>query len=314
MEVSYSNSVSHALRTNCGFLQKLRSSPAASDPTRAYCLRRLSAAFGCSLNWVSVSGCRRLVSAQARRRDWDQEDDWGDYDSDSGGGRRGDRTGRGNKSSNGKKFKRRRGKAGAQLSEERTFSLDEYAATLQDQQNTLDSTQDIRTNYSRVLGVDLGKRRTGVAVSAGGLAPRALEVLTIKGMPLVEHLAGVVVEEKVQEVVVGIPTRSVGRSIDRAQNADKTGATLEEPKQAKYNRIFARRLATAVKDKGISVFVYDESYTSSEALEYLIATGSNWKQRRSQLDSYAAAALLVHYFKRSAGTPEKMKPFAGGLF
>lgn len=79
-------------------------------------------------------------------------------------------------SSNGKKFKRRRGKAGAQLSEERTFSLDEYAATLQDQQNTLDSTQDIRTNYSRVLGVDLGKRRTGVAVSAGGLAPRALEV------------------------------------------------------------------------------------------------------------------------------------------
>lgn len=34
----------------------------------------------------------------------------------------------------------------------------------------------------------------------------------------------------------------------------------------------------------------------------------------AQLDSYAAAALLVHYFKRSAGTPEKMKPFAGGLF
>lgn len=44
-----------------------------------------------------------------------------------------------------------------------------------------------------------------------------LQVLTIKGMPLVEHLAGVVVEEKVQEVVVGIPTRSVGRSIDRVR-------------------------------------------------------------------------------------------------
>ena len=39
------------------------------------------------------------------------------------------------------------------------------------------------------------------------------------------------------------------------------GATLEEPKQAKFNRSFARKLATAAKDKGIDVYVYDESYT-----------------------------------------------------
>jgi len=31
-------------------------------------------------------------------------------------------------------------------------------------------------SYVRVLGLDFGKRRTGMAVSVGGLAPRVLEV------------------------------------------------------------------------------------------------------------------------------------------
>ena len=38
----------------------------------------------------------------------------------------------------------------------------------------------VEQDYKRVIGVDYGKRRTGVAVSVGGLAPRALDVSRLK--------------------------------------------------------------------------------------------------------------------------------------
>ena len=52
---------------------------------------------------------------------------------------------------------------------------------------------------------------------------------------------------------------------------------------------------------------------SAEAKDMIRAEGKgitklNSKNKSSQLDSYAAAALLGHYFRRSAGEPERVQP------
>jgi len=57
-----------------------------------------------------------------------------------------------------------------------------------------------------VLGVDYGRRRTGLAVSAGGLAPRPLAV--VPSFPPHELLAAVIaaaLRERCDEIVVGLP-------------------------------------------------------------------------------------------------------------
>jgi RNase H-fold protein (predicted Holliday junction resolvase) len=70
------------------------------------------------------------------------------------------------------------------------------------------------------------------------------------------------------------------------QNAKDTGVTTQETSQAKFNRLFARKLATAAKEKGIHVWLYDESYTSMEAKEYMLATGSNRRTRRTEVRAW----------------------------
>jgi hypothetical protein len=42
---------------------------------------------------------------------------------------------------------------------------------------------------------------------------------------------------------------------------DGLGGLLDEHPQAKFSRTIARKLATEAKLKGLSVYLYDESYT-----------------------------------------------------
>lgn len=70
----------------------------------------------------------------------------------------------------------------------------------------------------RVLGVDFGTRRTGVAVSALGLAPRPLQVLDSRGpyIGLAGRILALAAQEHVNGIVVGLPVTRRG-SIRRAE-------------------------------------------------------------------------------------------------
>src|SRR5687768_13563545 len=73
----------------------------------------------------------------------------------------------------------------------------------------------------RVLGLDLGSKRIGIAVSdSGGVVATPYDVVARSGDQAADHrrIAGIVAEERIELVVVGLPL-SLDGGIGRAAQA-----------------------------------------------------------------------------------------------
>jgi putative Holliday junction resolvase len=129
----------------------------------------------------------------------------------------------------------------------------------------------------RLLAIDLGDRRTGVAVGdedSGAAMP--LEVLQIpRGDALQRALLALIDAHEPDAVIVGLPL-----------NMDDT-----EGPRAKDARAFAADLA---RDCGRTVHLHDERLTSFEAEDRMRGTSRREKKTRS--DAVAACVLLESYF------------------
>lgn len=134
----------------------------------------------------------------------------------------------------------------------------------------------------RVLGVDLGLKRTGLAVSDElRVTTRALDNLTPASRASdVAYLKRLCSELEVVDVVIGHPS------------LPKSG---DEGAMAKRARGFADALQTAVDGLGVRVHLVDEAYTSKEAAARLVASGVRKNKRKAALDS-EVARLLVERF------------------
>ncbi len=131
----------------------------------------------------------------------------------------------------------------------------------------------------RALGIDLGSRRIGVAVSdRSGTIASPLTVLQRSGSVARDHraIAALVVEEEAEVVVVGLPLNMNGSSGPAAK------AAVAE----------ARALATVV---GVPVYTSDERRTTVTADRAMIEAGMNAQARRKVVDKVAAAVLLQHW-------------------
>jgi putative Holliday junction resolvase len=140
----------------------------------------------------------------------------------------------------------------------------------------------------RVLGVDLGSRRIGLAVSdaeAGFAFP--LDALESAGRARdVEALRVLIDERDVKQVVVGLPLHMDGRVGPEAEAARRFAAALEE--------------AT-----GVPVDLLDERWTTAEAERSLQTSGAGRKKRMKarksgDRDSMAAAIILRTWLERAA--------------
>jgi len=134
----------------------------------------------------------------------------------------------------------------------------------------------------RVLGVDLGARRIGLALSDPlGILAGPLEVLQRTGDPAADHAAilHAALENEAAVIVVGLPlSLSTGRPGPAAK------ATLEEVAE------LAER-ATAAHPP-IQVETYDERLTTVTAQRALATGGVRAKDRRAKVDKVAAAVML----------------------
>ncbi|MCU0259962.1 MAG: Holliday junction resolvase RuvX [Ilumatobacteraceae bacterium] len=141
----------------------------------------------------------------------------------------------------------------------------------------------------RALGVDLGSKRIGLALSdASGTLASPLTILQRSRSPRVdrEAIARVVADEEVGTVVVGLPLALDG-SVGPAARA-----ALEE----------AERLATVV---GVPVVTHDERLTSVTAERRMAELGMRSHQRRGRVDAAAAAVMLQSWLdaRREQGAP-----------
>jgi|YNPNPStandDraft_1061719.scaffolds.fasta_scaffold16444_5 putative Holliday junction resolvase len=129
----------------------------------------------------------------------------------------------------------------------------------------------------RVLGLDVGSRRIGVAVSE--VADVVVPVCVInRGPREMEQIAAMVRERDIELVVVGLPTGRNGEIGPQAR------AVLE----------FVEALRSVLK---IPVETWDESFTTAEAEELLIEADLSRAKRRRVLDAAAAVILLQSYLE-----------------
>lgn len=138
----------------------------------------------------------------------------------------------------------------------------------------------------RALGLDLGTRRIGVAVSdRSGTLASPLTVVERTGDERRDHarLRDLVVEEEAEVVVVGLPL-SLDGQVGRAAQA-----ALAE----------AERLASVV---GVPVESYDERLTTVTADQALMAQRMRAEARRRVVDKVAAAVMLQSWLDRRRAT------------
>jgi putative Holliday junction resolvase len=130
----------------------------------------------------------------------------------------------------------------------------------------------------RILSVDYGKRRTGLAVTdptrmiATGLAG-------VETQKLLPWLKAYLAAEPVGLFVVGYPSDAQGRATDATPLVE----------------LFQRQLAKRWPE--IPVVLEDERYSSKEAMASLVASGVRRKARRNKalLDEVSATLILQAY-------------------
>jgi putative Holliday junction resolvase len=140
------------------------------------------------------------------------------------------------------------------------------------------------------VGLDLGSRRIGVAVSdsAGTLASPRTTVLRTKDLAADRRaLVSLVLEAEAGVVVIGLPLSLGG---DRGT-------------AAKAAAVEAAALAELLEPEGVEVELFDERLTTVSAHAALAQTGKSSRQRRAVVDRSAAAVLLQAWLdgRRSPG-------------
>jgi putative Holliday junction resolvase len=131
----------------------------------------------------------------------------------------------------------------------------------------------------RVLGVDVGTVRVGLALSdATGTLASPLETLRrAKNRADLDRLAALVVEHEVAEVVVGEPVHLSGASGASAQDASD----------------YAQELADRIPD--VPVILIDERLSTVTAASHLRDGGLDSRKQRSVIDQAAAVVILQQF-------------------
>lgn len=132
----------------------------------------------------------------------------------------------------------------------------------------------------RILGIDYGRKRTGVAVTdplqivAGNLA-------TVPTHTLMQFIKDYIEREQVERIVVGQPMQLNG----------------EPSESMRYITPFVNRLRAELPD--MPIVMYDERFTSSIAHQAMIDGGMKKSDRRdkSRVDAIAATIILNDYLQ-----------------
>ena len=131
---------------------------------------------------------------------------------------------------------------------------------------------------ARVLGLDIGERRIGVAVSdpTGTVArPLATLVRTSRQSDF-QTIRRLIEEHAVDRIVVGLPLSLNG----------------SEGPQARQTRRYSQHLAEAVT---VPVEFWDERYSTAVAADILMSRRRRRPSGQNTVDALAAAVLLQSY-------------------
>ena len=131
-----------------------------------------------------------------------------------------------------------------------------------------------------IMSVDLGKARTGLAVSdpSGSFAFPKEVITEYHTDRLIERVCQKATEFAAQRIVVGYPKNMDGTLGERAQEC----AAIAEEIKAK---------------SGLEVVLWDERCTTVTAHNYLSMNNVRGKKRKQTVDAVAAVIILEDYLR-----------------
>lgn len=138
----------------------------------------------------------------------------------------------------------------------------------------------------RIIGIDYGRKRVGVAVS-DPLRIFASALETVQTAKIIEYLKKYAESETIVHFVVGYPVNMDGRPSEAAADVD----------------VFLKQIAKAFPE--IPVTLEDERFTSVLAHRAMIDGGMKASERRDKasVDKISAAIILQGYLDRTSGSP-----------
>ncbi len=136
----------------------------------------------------------------------------------------------------------------------------------------------MKENHGRILGIDYGSKRVGVSMS-DPLRILSQGVATLNNdARLFDRLVGIIQEQEVKTIVVGMPYDSEGGKGGKAIEVDE----------------FIDRLRQVTS---VDIQTWDESYSSVNAHRAFIESGMKRKKRQQKhrVDEMAARLMLQEY-------------------
>ena len=146
----------------------------------------------------------------------------------------------------------------------------------------LDTLEIIKESKGKILAVDFGDVRTGLAVSdPSRLLASGLGYVSPGGIEkTADTVAQTAKDEGASAVVVGLPVNMDGSRGSRAQRCEKFACMLKE------------RL------DGVPVTTFDERMTTMTASRYLNETNTRGKKRKQVIDTLSAQIILQNCLDR----------------
>jgi len=132
----------------------------------------------------------------------------------------------------------------------------------------------------RIMALDLGDSRTGVAVSdiSEILCGEAFVIHEKKRKELIEKIVSQCQEKEVSRVVIGNPLNMDGSKSPRSETSERLAHTLER--------------------RGLEAVLWDERRTSVSAAEILHSSGRHGRKNRDNVDAVAASLILEGYLAK----------------
>ena len=135
----------------------------------------------------------------------------------------------------------------------------------------------------RILGLDYGEKRIGVAVCDElGFTAQGLPTIIRKTKKHdLEILQNIINNYNIEKIVIGYPVRLDGSEGIQCEKVNRFSSILE-------------------KNYFLPVIKWPETLSTKEAEEILIKSGMRWKKRKDKVDKLAACLILQAYLNSIA--------------
>ena len=146
---------------------------------------------------------------------------------------------------------------------------------------SISTINDIKTGNGRIIGVDFGEVRTGVAVSdVGRFLASGIGYIRVGGLhKTAEKIAEIAKEQGATAIVVGCPVNMNGSEGPRAERC----------------RDFANEVAEL---SSLPVAMIDERMTTMAASRFLNETNTRGTKRKTVIDTLSAQIILQNFLDR----------------